>query len=148
MYTTHLVLYSHPAPPLLLCSSLERALFREQQTVHYIEAETYTESHKVIGFQQDELFLHCLHFCCVPPVFSLQAKKTIFFFYPSCTTIDLLLPPSFLFFFPHPACTEDVTFRGPRWRTEPSDLVLPINSPDQRATVTCEADGSPPPQYR
>uniref|UniRef100_A0AAQ4PDP8 Contactin 3b n=1 Tax=Gasterosteus aculeatus aculeatus TaxID=481459 RepID=A0AAQ4PDP8_GASAC len=46
------------------------------------------------------------------------------------------------------ACTEDVIFQGPRWRTEPSDLILPINSPDQQATVTCEAEGSPPPQYR
>ncbi|XP_075871810.1 contactin-3 [Nelusetta ayraudi] len=46
------------------------------------------------------------------------------------------------------AWTEDVTFQGPRWRAEPSDLVLPANSPDQRATLTCEAEGSPPPQYR
>ncbi|XP_075952378.1 contactin-3 [Anarhichas minor] len=46
------------------------------------------------------------------------------------------------------ACTEDVIFQGPRWRTEPSDLILPINSPDQQATITCEAEGSPPPQYR
>ncbi|KAL6111322.1 cntn3 [Pungitius sinensis] len=46
------------------------------------------------------------------------------------------------------ACTEDVIFQGPRWRTEPSDLILPINTPNQQATVTCEAEGSPPPQYR
>ncbi|KAM7402590.1 hypothetical protein PAMP_017814 [Pampus punctatissimus] len=46
------------------------------------------------------------------------------------------------------SCTEDVIFQGPRWRTEPSDLILPINSPDQQATITCEAEGSPPPQYR
>ncbi|TNN55474.1 Contactin-3 [Liparis tanakae] len=46
------------------------------------------------------------------------------------------------------ACTEDVIFQGPRWRTEPSDLILPINSPDQQATVACGAEGSPPPQYR
>uniref|UniRef100_A0AAQ6II06 Contactin 3b n=1 Tax=Anabas testudineus TaxID=64144 RepID=A0AAQ6II06_ANATE len=45
-------------------------------------------------------------------------------------------------------CTEDVTFQGPRWRTEPNDLILPINSPDQQAAITCEAEGSPPPQYR
>uniref|UniRef100_A0A8C4IGD6 Contactin 3b n=1 Tax=Dicentrarchus labrax TaxID=13489 RepID=A0A8C4IGD6_DICLA len=43
-----------------------------------------------------------------------------------------------------PACTEDVIFQGPRWRTEPSDLILPINSPDQEATITCEAEGSSP----
>ncbi|XP_056261407.1 contactin-3 isoform X2 [Seriola aureovittata] len=46
------------------------------------------------------------------------------------------------------ACTEDVIFQGPRWRTAPSDLILPINSPDQQATIVCEAEGSPPPQYR
>ncbi|KAK5617550.1 hypothetical protein CRENBAI_004157, partial [Crenichthys baileyi] len=46
------------------------------------------------------------------------------------------------------ACTEDVIFQGPRWRTEPSDLILPINSPDHQATITCEAEGSPQLQYR
>ncbi|XP_072238958.1 contactin-3 [Leuresthes tenuis] len=46
------------------------------------------------------------------------------------------------------ACTEDVIFQGPRWRTEPSDLILPINSPDHQATIPCEAAGSPLPQYR
>ncbi|KAF7655935.1 hypothetical protein LDENG_00048200 [Lucifuga dentata] len=43
---------------------------------------------------------------------------------------------------------DDVVFQGPRWRTEPGDLVLPINSPSQQAIITCEAEGSPPPQYR
>ncbi|KAM6927531.1 contactin-3 [Xenentodon cancila] len=46
------------------------------------------------------------------------------------------------------ACTDDVIFQGPRWRVEPSDLVLPINTPDHQASITCEAEGSPPPQYR
>ncbi|KAM9759115.1 contactin-3 isoform 1-T3 [Menidia menidia] len=46
------------------------------------------------------------------------------------------------------ACSEDVIFQGPRWRTEPSDLILPINSPDHQATITCEAEGTPLPQYR
>ncbi|XP_039971387.1 contactin-3 [Xiphias gladius] len=46
------------------------------------------------------------------------------------------------------ACTEDVIFQGPTWRMEPSDLILPVNSPDQQATITCEAEGSPPPEYR
>ncbi|KAM8867427.1 contactin-3 [Synchiropus picturatus] len=46
------------------------------------------------------------------------------------------------------ACTEDVIFQGPRLRTEPSDLILAINSPDQRATIMCEAEGIPTPQYR
>ncbi|XP_041639135.1 contactin-3 [Cheilinus undulatus] len=45
------------------------------------------------------------------------------------------------------ACTEDVIFQGPRWRMEPRDLILPINSPDQQAMITCEAEGSPSPQY-
>ncbi|KAL4655902.1 contactin-3-like [Arapaima gigas] len=45
-------------------------------------------------------------------------------------------------------CTEDVMFLGPSWRTEPSDQILPINSPDQEATITCEAGGTPSPQYR
>ncbi|XP_017282445.1 contactin-3 isoform X1 [Kryptolebias marmoratus] len=46
------------------------------------------------------------------------------------------------------ACTEDVIFQGPRWRTQPSDLILPINSPDHQATITCETEGIPSPQYR
>ncbi|XP_038155806.1 contactin-3 [Cyprinodon tularosa] len=46
------------------------------------------------------------------------------------------------------ACAEDVIFQGPRWRTEPSDLILPINTPDHQATIMCEAEGSPLPQYR
>uniref|UniRef100_A0A8C7LIL2 Contactin 3b n=1 Tax=Oncorhynchus kisutch TaxID=8019 RepID=A0A8C7LIL2_ONCKI len=41
-----------------------------------------------------------------------------------------------------------VLFQGPRWRTEPSDLILPINFPDQEATIRCEAEGNPTPQYR
>lgn len=45
-------------------------------------------------------------------------------------------------------CAEDVLFQGPSWRIEPSDLILPINSLDHEATIRCEADGSPSPQYR
>ncbi|XP_054639724.1 contactin-3 isoform X1 [Dunckerocampus dactyliophorus] len=45
-------------------------------------------------------------------------------------------------------CTDDVIFQGPRLRTEPSDLILPISSPNRQATIMCEAEGSPPPQYR
>uniref|UniRef100_A0A3Q2XV18 Contactin 3b n=1 Tax=Hippocampus comes TaxID=109280 RepID=A0A3Q2XV18_HIPCM len=37
--------------------------------------------------------------------------------------------------------------QGPRLRTEPVDLVLPINSPNQQATIICDAEGSPTPQY-
>uniref|UniRef100_A0A667YB88 Contactin 3b n=1 Tax=Myripristis murdjan TaxID=586833 RepID=A0A667YB88_9TELE len=32
--------------------------------------------------------------------------------------------------------------------SKPSDLILPINSLDQQATIRCEAEGSPSPQYR
>ncbi|XP_012993864.2 contactin-3 [Esox lucius] len=46
------------------------------------------------------------------------------------------------------AYAQDVLFQGPRWRTEPSDLILPINSPDQEATIRCEAEGNPAPRYR
>ncbi|KAK3557197.1 hypothetical protein QTP70_024673, partial [Hemibagrus guttatus] len=47
-----------------------------------------------------------------------------------------------------PAYAEDALFHGPRWRTEPSDLILPIHSPKQEAVLTCEASGIPLPQYR
>ncbi|XP_023649827.2 contactin-3-like isoform X1 [Paramormyrops kingsleyae] len=46
------------------------------------------------------------------------------------------------------AFAEDEMFLGPRWITEPSDLTLPIDSPDQEVTIPCEAGGDPPPQYR
>ncbi|KAG7326669.1 hypothetical protein KOW79_010070 [Hemibagrus wyckioides] len=46
------------------------------------------------------------------------------------------------------AYAEDALFHGPRWRTEPSDLILPIHSPKQEAVLTCEASGIPLPQYR
>uniref|UniRef100_A0A8C6WLR9 Contactin 3b n=1 Tax=Neogobius melanostomus TaxID=47308 RepID=A0A8C6WLR9_9GOBI len=46
------------------------------------------------------------------------------------------------------ACTEDVIFQGPRWTIEPNDLILPINSLSRQATVSCQAEGSPPPHYR
>ncbi|KAG7259705.1 hypothetical protein CRUP_009452 [Coryphaenoides rupestris] len=43
---------------------------------------------------------------------------------------------------------EDFMFQGPKWRTEPSDLILPYNSPDQGAVIKCEAEGTPSPMYR
>ncbi|XP_030231637.1 contactin-3 [Gadus morhua] len=46
------------------------------------------------------------------------------------------------------ACAEDFMFQGPKWRTEPSDLILPYNSPDQKAVIKCEAEGTPSLQYR
>ncbi|MBN3314489.1 CNTN3 protein, partial [Atractosteus spatula] len=45
-------------------------------------------------------------------------------------------------------CTEDRVFNGPSWVNEPSDLILPIDLPEQEATLTCEAKGNPAPQYR
>uniref|UniRef100_A0A4W4EAG7 Contactin 3b n=1 Tax=Electrophorus electricus TaxID=8005 RepID=A0A4W4EAG7_ELEEL len=39
-------------------------------------------------------------------------------------------------------------FHGPSWRTEPSDLILPIRSSSQESALQCEASGVPPPQYR
>ncbi|KAK0137112.1 Contactin-3 [Merluccius polli] len=48
----------------------------------------------------------------------------------------------------NPTCAEDFMFQGPKWRTEPSDLILPYNSPDQQAVIKCEAEGAPSPQYR
>uniref|UniRef100_A0A3Q1HSG7 Contactin 3b n=1 Tax=Anabas testudineus TaxID=64144 RepID=A0A3Q1HSG7_ANATE len=76
-------------------------------------------------------------FCSILPLFSLKVKEK----FHSGLYQHRLSPLC-------PACTEDVTFQGPRWRTEPNDLILPINSPDQQAAITCEAEGSPPPQYR
>lgn len=72
-------------------------------------------------------------------VYSLGQRGTFL----TCITLNTLSSPP-----PPQACTEDVIFQGPRWKTEPSDLILSINTPDQRATITCEAEGSPPLQYR
>lgn len=74
------------------------------------------------------LSLQCIFFYC------LRSKRQIF------QLVQHFLLPA--------ACTEDVIFQGPRWRTEPSDLILPINSPDHQATITCKAEGIPSPQYR
>uniref|UniRef100_W5MUQ1 Contactin 3b n=1 Tax=Lepisosteus oculatus TaxID=7918 RepID=W5MUQ1_LEPOC len=43
---------------------------------------------------------------------------------------------------------EDRVFNGPSWVNEPSNLILPIDLPEQEATLTCEAKGNPAPQYR
>ncbi|XP_041954684.1 contactin-3 [Alosa sapidissima] len=40
------------------------------------------------------------------------------------------------------------SFNGPRWRMEPSDLILPVGGKQTEATLTCDAKGTPPPQYR
>ncbi|XP_034393127.1 contactin-3 [Cyclopterus lumpus] len=39
-------------------------------------------------------------------------------------------------------------FYGPRWRMEPGDLFIPIDSIEEEATLTCDAKGTSPPQYR
>ncbi|KPP77985.1 contactin-3-like [Scleropages formosus] len=46
------------------------------------------------------------------------------------------------------AFLEDTVFRGPKWRVEPSDVTLPADAPDQEAVLSCQAVGSPTPQYR
>ncbi|XP_066519522.1 contactin-3 [Hoplias malabaricus] len=46
------------------------------------------------------------------------------------------------------AHAEDTLFHGPRWRAEPTDLILPIHSSSQETVLTCEASGVPSPQYR
>uniref|UniRef100_A0A672Z5E3 Contactin-3-like n=1 Tax=Sphaeramia orbicularis TaxID=375764 RepID=A0A672Z5E3_9TELE len=40
------------------------------------------------------------------------------------------------------------SYHGPRWRMEPGDLFIPVDSIEEEATLTCDAKGSPPPQYR
>lgn len=135
-----------------------------------------TPSNKLLGFWRDELFPHCLHFSAATAAAAAAAaaaslhhflfgqKGNLFMFVCmyvcmyvltnslTCIFADHLIHVLLLLFFisspTHSAWTEDVTFQGPRWRAEPSDLVLPVNSPEQRATLTCEAEGSPPPQYR
>uniref|UniRef100_A0A3B4YZA6 Contactin-3-like n=1 Tax=Seriola lalandi dorsalis TaxID=1841481 RepID=A0A3B4YZA6_SERLL len=40
------------------------------------------------------------------------------------------------------------SYHGPRWRMEPGDLFIPVDSIEEEATLTCDAKGTPPPQYR
>ncbi|XP_061759853.1 contactin-3 [Nerophis ophidion] len=39
-------------------------------------------------------------------------------------------------------------YHGPRWRMEPGDLFIPVDSIEEEGTLTCDAKGTPPPQYR
>uniref|UniRef100_A0A3Q2Z317 Contactin-3-like n=1 Tax=Hippocampus comes TaxID=109280 RepID=A0A3Q2Z317_HIPCM len=39
-------------------------------------------------------------------------------------------------------------YHGPRWRMEPGDLFIPVDSIEEEATLTCDAKSTPPPQYR
>ncbi|XP_051518833.1 contactin-3 [Myxocyprinus asiaticus] len=43
-------------------------------------------------------------------------------------------------------CLDYKSFNGPKWRMEPSDLTVGLL--DEEATLTCDAKGIPPPQYR
>uniref|UniRef100_H3DCJ5 Contactin 3a, tandem duplicate 2 n=1 Tax=Tetraodon nigroviridis TaxID=99883 RepID=H3DCJ5_TETNG len=45
-------------------------------------------------------------------------------------------------------CLDSVSFHGPRWRMEPGDLFIPVDTMEEEATLTCDAKGVPPPQYR
>uniref|UniRef100_A0A8C6Q6E8 Contactin 3 n=1 Tax=Nothobranchius furzeri TaxID=105023 RepID=A0A8C6Q6E8_NOTFU len=45
-------------------------------------------------------------------------------------------------------CMDSGSYHGPRWRMEPGDLFIPVDSIEEEATLTCDAKGSPPPQYR
>ncbi|CAG07560.1 unnamed protein product, partial [Tetraodon nigroviridis] len=44
-------------------------------------------------------------------------------------------------------CLDSVSFHGPRWRMEPGDLFIPVDTMEEEATLTCDAKGVPPPQY-
>uniref|UniRef100_A0A8C7XZ94 Contactin 3a, tandem duplicate 2 n=1 Tax=Oryzias sinensis TaxID=183150 RepID=A0A8C7XZ94_9TELE len=45
-------------------------------------------------------------------------------------------------------CLDSGSYHGPRWRMEPGDLFIPVHSIEEEATLTCDAKGTPAPQYR
>ncbi|XP_035992375.1 contactin-3 isoform X2 [Fundulus heteroclitus] len=45
-------------------------------------------------------------------------------------------------------CLDSASYHGPRWRMEPADLFIPVDSIEEEAILTCDAKGTPPPQYR
>ncbi|CAB1432328.1 unnamed protein product, partial [Pleuronectes platessa] len=45
-------------------------------------------------------------------------------------------------------CLDSGSYHGPRWRMEPGDLFIPVDSIEEEATLTCDAKGTPPPLYR
>jgi len=45
-------------------------------------------------------------------------------------------------------CLDSGSYHGPRWRMEPADLFIPVDSIEEEATLTCDAKGTPPSQYR
>lgn len=83
VYTRHV----GDCPNVFLCFALLWKEHCSENSRQYSILKQYTASQKVIGFQQDYLFFHCLCFCCILPVFSLRVKEAIFL---ACTTIDFL----------------------------------------------------------
>lgn len=45
-------------------------------------------------------------------------------------------------------CLDSGLYHGPTWRMEPGDLFIPVDSIEEEATLTCDAKGIPPAQYR
>ena len=45
-------------------------------------------------------------------------------------------------------CLDSGSYHGPRWRMESGDLFIPVDSIEEEATLTCDAKGTPTPQYR
>ena len=45
-------------------------------------------------------------------------------------------------------CLDSGSYHGPRWRMEPGDLFIPVDSIEEEATLTCDAKGATPLQYR
>ncbi|XP_049608919.1 contactin-3 isoform X1 [Syngnathus scovelli] len=45
-------------------------------------------------------------------------------------------------------CLDSGLYHGPRWRMEPGDLFIPMDSIEEEAILTCDAKSTPPPQYR
>uniref|UniRef100_A0A8D3BLU8 Contactin 3a, tandem duplicate 2 n=1 Tax=Scophthalmus maximus TaxID=52904 RepID=A0A8D3BLU8_SCOMX len=59
-----------------------------------------------------------------------------------------LICPWLLSLFHLTDCLDSGSYHGPRWRMEPGDLFIPVDSIEEEATLTCDAKGTPPPQYR
>lgn len=66
----------------------------------------------------------------------LLSERHIFLLYVQTATVPLT------------DCLDGGSYHGPRWRMEPGDLFIPIDSIEEEATLTCDAKGNPPPQYR
>lgn len=75
--------------------------------------------------------------------FALAALRTVFKSNPPRTHKNKRRVPVCL-----TDCLDSGSYHGPRWRMEPGDLFIPVDSIEEEATLTCDAKGSPPPQYR